>query len=257
MNNTICNTPAPTRRQRMTSGLMLCALALLMPGLAGAAGWEIDPVRVELIPGHQTAAITIKNASDLATSIQIQTVTWSQTDGKDVYAPTKDVLVSPPIVTIPANGEQVIRVALRRPADTLSELSYRINLQEVIPQPATGFSGVQVALRIGLPVFVQSKAGDAAPKLVWKLQRMSGNTLKVALENKGNAHIQIADFALYAPGSSQALASEASSSYVLAGQGHEWLLKTSGMESLSGDHLLIKGFTDGDNLDTELVLDKP
>lgn len=257
MNNFICKPAALTGRQHTAHGLLLCAFALLMPGLAAAAGWEIDPVRIELAPGHQAAAITIKNSTDQATSLQVQTVAWSQVDGKDVYAPTPDVLVSPPIVTIAPHGEQVIRVALRRQADTLNELCYRINLQELIPPPIAGLTGVQVALRIGLPLFVQSRTGEAAPKLVWTLKRMSDHTVKVSLQNKGTAHVQVSDFALYAPGGSQAMSSETSSSYVLAGQTREWLLKAGVASMAPGDHLQLKGFTDGDNLDTDLVLDKP
>ena len=39
-------------------------MALLVSRPSGAAGWEIDPVRVELSPEQQTAAITLKNSSD-------------------------------------------------------------------------------------------------------------------------------------------------------------------------------------------------
>jgi len=113
-----------------------------------AAGWEIDPVRIDLSPEQQTAAITLKNGSDQPTSIQIQAVAWSQTEGKDVYIPTKELLVSPPIVTIAPKAEQIIRVALRRQADATNELTYRINLQELPVKPAPGFTGVQVSLRI-------------------------------------------------------------------------------------------------------------
>ena len=234
----------------------LCAFVLLIPGFSGAAGWEIDPVRVELSPEQQTAAITIKNGSDQPTSIQIQAVAWSQIDGKDVYTPTKELLVSPPIVTISPNGEQILRVALRRQADRTKELTYRISLQELPPQPAPGFMGVQVALRISLPVFVQSQKGDAVPKAVWKISRVHDNKLKVSVRNNGNAHIQISDFALYAPGIAEAITGESGSSYILAGQTHEWLLLTSPFEKLTAKHLRLKAYTDAINVDAELVLGK-
>ncbi len=162
--------------------------------------WEIDPVRVELFPEQQTAAVTIRNGSDQPTSIQIQAVEWTQIDGKDVYTPTKDLLVSPPIVTIAPKSEQIVRVALRRETDLTSELTYRINLQELPPPPNPDFMGVQVALRISLPVFVQSHKGEAAPKTSWKISRMPNNFLKVQVNNHGTAHIQVSDFSLYVPG---------------------------------------------------------
>jgi len=235
----------------------LCALALFSPCTAMAAGWEIDPVRVELSPHQQTAAITLKNGSDQPTSIQIEAVAWSQTEGKDIYIPTKELLVSPPIVTIAPQAEQIIRVALRRQADASNELTYRINLQELPVKPAPGFTGVQVALRISLPVFIKPQNGEAEPKATWKVSRVSDKQVKVTVQNTGNAHIQVSDFALYAQGMTEAIASESGSSYVLSGQTHEWVLPTSPSEKLTIKHLRLKAYTDADNFDTELVLGKP
>ncbi len=243
--------------RKMSLYVFLCAFALLAPRLAGAAGWEIDPVRVELSPEQQTAAVTVKNGSNQPTSIQIQAVEWSQLNGKDIYTPTRDLLVSPPIVTIAPQSEQIIRVALRRKADTTNELTYRISMQELPPQPAPGFIGVQVALRITLPVFVQSQKGEAEPKVVWNISQMPNNTIKVGVKNQGTAHIQISDFALYVAGNDQPIADESASSYILAGQSHEWLLKTGSPEKITADHLSLKAYTDADNVNTELVLGKP
>ena len=232
-------------------------MAMIIPTIAVAAQWDVDPVRIELSPLQQTGAITIRNDSDQPTSIQIQAVAWSQVDGKDVYTPTKELLVSPPIVTIPPKGEQVIRAALRRKADPGSELAYRINLQELPSKPAPGFTGVQVALRVGLPVFVQPQKGAAAPKMTWNVSRQPSDMLKVGMRNSGNAHVQVSDFSLYAPGSDQAISVASGSRYVLAGQAGEWLLKPSSTEKIAGDRLRLKAYTDDEAVDTVLVLARP
>lgn len=235
----------------------LCAAALLVPGLAGAATWEIAPTRIELSPEQQTSAITLKNTSDTPTSIQIQVVAWSQVDGKDIYTPSRELLVSPPFVTIPAQGEQIIRAALRRPADASKELSYRINLQELPPPAAPGITGVQMALRIGLPVFVQAQEIKAAPKMAWSAMRMPDSSLKITLENHGNAHVQITDFSLFLPGDEQAIGGEVGSSYVMPGQTHEWLLKSASLGKKPNGRLRLKAYTDAGDVDTDLVLGKP
>lgn len=235
----------------------LCVVALLAPQLALAADWNVDPVRIELSPEQQTAAIIVRNESDQPSSMQIQAVAWSQVDGKDVYTPTRELLVSPPVVTIAPKSDQVIRVALRRQADASKELTYRINLQELPAQPTPEFTGVHVALRVGLPVFVQSHKGEARPKMAWTVSRMPDNSLKVGVRNQGNAHVQISDFALYTPGSDRPITGEASSSYVLAGQSQEWLLKTSPSEKIADGRLRLKAYTDADTVDTELVLGRP
>jgi fimbrial chaperone protein len=245
------------RNWKAVRRVAVCALTLFVSAVAAAATWEIDPVRVELSPQQQTAEIMIKNDSNQATKIQINVSAWSQSEGKDVYTPSKELLVSPLMATIAANSEQTIRAALRRPADENNELTYRINLQELPSQPASGFTGMQVALRIGLPVFVQPKTGKASPKMLWSAARISGHTLKVELHNQGNAHVQVSDFALYIPGEDRAIVNQSGLSYVLAGQAHEWLLKTRSSEKISGGRLHLKAYTDAGNVDTELALDKP
>jgi fimbrial chaperone protein len=227
-----------------------------MPLLANAASLEIDPVRVDLSPKQQTAAITIRNSSDQPTTIEIKPVAWSQVDSKDVNSATKELLVSPPIATIPAHGSQIVRVALRRPADATKELAYRINLQEVPPAQAPGVTGVQVALRVGLPVFVQSKNGKSAPKMEWSVLRKTDGNLTVALHNPGNAHIQVSDFSLVTPGSNELVAQEQGSSYVLAGQSREWNLKPVAVEKVSLARLRLKVSTDAGDADQELPLDR-
>jgi fimbrial chaperone protein len=255
MVNTLKNTKKNIGRP--AGWVMLCALALLSPTLANSAEWNVDPVRVELSAQQQTAAIIVRNESDQPSSIQIQAVTWSQVDGKDVYTPTRELLVSPPIATIPPKTDQVIRVALRRPADPSKELAFRINLQELPHEQATESTGVHVALRIGLPVFVQSAKGDAAPKMAWSVARVSDSQLRVQVQNQGNAHVQISDFSLHAAGAAQAVTSESASSYVLAGQSREWLLKTSSSQAIANGRLRLMAFTDADKVDTELVLGSP
>lgn len=228
-----------------------------MPVLAGAANLAVDPVRIELSAEQQTAATSVRNDSDQPVSIQVQAVTWSQLDGKDVYAPTRELLVAPPIVTIAPKGEQIIRAALRRPADVSSELTYRIYLQELPPPPAPGFSGLQVALRIGLPVFVKPQQGKASPKMAWSVVQAPDNSLKLTLQNQGNAHVQVSDFAIRVPGNDKPIAAESGSSYVLAGQTREWLLTADFPAEIADGRLRLKAYTDVGDVDVELPVGRP
>jgi fimbrial chaperone protein len=242
---------------RDTGRAVLCATALLVSGLAGAADWEIDPVRVELTEQQKTGAITLRNTSDRPTSIQIQAMAWSQVDGKDVYTASRELMVSPPIVTIPAKGEQTIRTALRRAADATQELSYRINLQELPTPSVPGFLGVQVAMRVGLPVFVQPLSGESTPNLVWSVGSLPGYQLKVGMKNQGNTHIQITDFSLFSPDDEKALASVSGSRYVMPGQTQEWVLKRASTKKLVDPRLHLKAYTDAGDIEADLVLGSP
>jgi fimbrial chaperone protein len=232
-------------------------MAALVCEIAGAAEWNIDPIRVDLSSEQKSATITIRNNSDHASSIQIKVVAWSQLDGKDVYVATRDLVVSPPLVTIEPKSDQVVRVALRRAASNSKELVYRIHVQELPTQQEFASTGVQVALRIGLPVFVQPLQGNAKAKMLWQVSRTAEDDLKIIMKNQGNAHVKVSGFSLYREGSTQAIGGETVSSYVLPGQVHAWLLKPDPAKKLVDGRLHLKAFTDAENIDVELVLDKP
>ena len=234
-----------------------CTVALLLPLFSHATSIEIDPVRIDLTPRVQSAAITIRNTSNQATTLEINAAKWTQVDTADVHMPTRELLVFPPVVTIAPHGMQIVRAALRRQSDPGQELAYRINIEEIPHAPAPGVTGVQVALRIGLPVFVASKSGKSAPKMQWSAMRTSGDELTVALHNAGNAHIQVTDFSLSIPGSDAMVATEQRSSYVLAGQSKTWSLKPTASDQLSGARLRLRVYTDAGDADQEIPLDRP
>jgi fimbrial chaperone protein len=239
-------------------GIHFCFVLLLIHSVeVRAASWNVEPVRVELTSEQTTSAITISNDGDQVTSIQVQVVAWSQVDGKDVYTPTKELIISPPIFTINPKQEQIVRVALRQHSELTGEMTYRINLQELPAVALSNASAVQVALRVSLPVFIQMQKGIAVPKMVWHVEHAADKNLIVNLRNQGNAHIQITDLALYAPGVELPIASDTVSSYVLAGQSHQWFLKSNTGEKLIGTRLRLKAFTDIENIDTEIALDTP
>ena len=181
-------------------------------------------------------------------------VSWTQENGQDVYAPTKEILGTPPIATIPPGGEQILRLGMRRAPDPVNKLAYRVFLREVPPPPKPGFQGLQVALRLSLPIFVQPRQGPAKATLVWNLELQGDDTLQLRLDNKGTGHIQISEIALYQPGQEQPVASQSSLVYVLAGQSHAWVLKTQTAHLKPTDRLRLKVTTDAGSVDTDIDL---
>ena len=201
--------------------------------------------------GATSAAITVRNDGSEPIVVQSSVVSWSQDKGQDVYAPTTEALVTPPIMTVPPGGEQIVRVGLRRAADPQRELTYRLYLQEVPPPPKPGFTGLQVALRVGLPVFVAPVTAGIR-RLEWSSQVRSDGTIIVGAQNTGNAHVQITDFELGLPGVGEPLAHESSLAYVLAGQRRQWTLSAAADRVKSARELRLKAFTDAGEIDTAI-----
>lgn len=180
----------------------LCGPALFLLGvtlLAGqtpAAGVQITPTRVSLDGDQRVVALTLDNNSDRDISFQTELSDWTQSDDGDQYEPTSDLLVTPPIFTVPAGEQQIIRVGLRRPPDRDQELSYRMFIQELPESTPEGFTGLQVVLRMSLPVFVAPAQGNPAHDLSWRLGYDDEGQPRLEVRNRGNGHAQISNLAL-------------------------------------------------------------
>jgi fimbrial chaperone protein len=226
-------------------------LAAALPGVAGT--FRVSPIRVELSAQQSTAVVTINNGGEEAVVVQLQMYGWSQQDGNDVYQPTTELIATPPIATIKPGGAQIVRIGLRRSIDPERELAYRLYLQEIPTPPKPDFKGLQVALRIGLPIFVQPQS-KAAPVLRWQVEAASKDQVRVTLRNEGNAHVQVTDFNLSVPGREQPLASQQVAAYVLAGQSHQWTLPVDPARTPDAT-LRLLAHTDSGNVDTEVPVE--
>ena len=149
-------------------------------GTIHAANLVVNPVRVTLSESQKTGAITVLNKSTEPVSIQLEVLSWSQEEGKDVLTPTREILATPPIFTIPAGASQLIRIGLRRVPEMQREQTYRVILQELPAPPSPEFNGTRMMMRISLPVFVLPKLATK-PVLLWKAIRTLDGGLKLVL----------------------------------------------------------------------------
>jgi fimbrial chaperone protein len=217
-------------------------------GVAHAGSFQVNPIRVDMTKGATSAAITLHNDGDAPIVVQSSVVGWSQENGQDAYTPTNEALVTPPIMTVAPGGDQIVRVGLRRGPDAQRELTYRLYLQEVPPPPKPGFTGLQVALRVGLPVFVAPVAATIR-RLEWSAQIRSDG-IALTAQNTGNTHVQVTDFELRVPAAVEPIAHESLLAYVLAGQRRTWTLSVPADRLKSVRELRLKAFTDAGEIDT-------
>jgi fimbrial chaperone protein len=232
----------------------LAVAMCLLVAEAGAGSFQVNPIRIEMTKGATTTAITVRNDGEDAIVIQSSVVGWSQENGQEIYAPTTEALVTPPIMTVPPGSEQIVRVGLRRAPDPQRELTYRVYLQEVPPPPKPGFTGLQVALRVGLPVFVAPTA-PGVRRLEWSAQIRPDGTIVLAAQNTGNAHVQVTDFELRLPDAGEPVARESSLAYVLPGQRRQWTLSAPADRVKSARELRLKAFTDAGEIDTAVKVE--
>ncbi|MCC7461512.1 MAG: molecular chaperone [Gammaproteobacteria bacterium] len=201
------------------------ALTLLAAASTAAAGsFSISPIRVELSGRARTQVLTVRNEEDRPVVVQLRTLAWSQPEGRDRLEATRDLLATPPLFTLPARGQQVVRIATRRGADTGRELTYRLLIEEVPRAMAADFTGLQVALRLSLPVFVQAEPAVRSA-LHWSAAWLADGRLQLRARNDGGAHVQVLDFDVHPAGADTPPLHSSAARYLLPGSQAEWTLE--------------------------------
>jgi fimbrial chaperone protein len=237
----------PTAR-RIVCGVL--SLLVIGPALAGSIA--VNPIRVNLSTTQTTSALVVRNSGAEPSVVQLQIVSWSQQDGKDVYVPTKDLLGTPPIFTVPAGGSQTVRVGLRQRTDARNEGTYRLILQEVPPPPKAEFRGLQVALRLSVPVFVAPALAQAST-LAWSAELTSQGDLKIAAVNAGNTHVQVLKVKLSSGGTELSPTTPVEAAYVLPGQHREWIMRFTSAPT-AGKTVRVAAQTDAGDMQADVVV---
>ncbi|MGA3158504.1 MAG: fimbria/pilus periplasmic chaperone [Steroidobacteraceae bacterium] len=202
---------------------VLCGAALLGAAPSRAGNFSVSPLRVEMKGSHRLEVLTITNADDAPLSIQIELKNWTQQAGEEQLDETHDLLVTPPIFRMAPHGQQVVRIALRRDADPLRELDYRVLLTEIPAPPSKDFSGMQVALQLSLPIFVAPPVFEHS-ELNWTAKWLADGTVQISASNSGNAHTRVTDFDVQF-GSENRATHVGVTRYVLPQSSVSWIVK--------------------------------
>jgi fimbrial chaperone protein len=213
-----------------------------MIGNAAASTFNISPIRADLSAGRHTAVLRITNAEDDPVVVEVRVVAWSQQSGEEHLVDTRELLATPPVMQIPANTEQVVRIALRREPDPTQELTYRVIFEEVPQAAPKNFTGLRMALRLSIPVFVAPAHGRSSADMSWDAHWLPGGDLEVVAENHGNGHYQVIDFDAQIAGSDSTLRG-LTSKYVLPGSRVNWRLKPDAVPEHPG-LIVIHGHSD-------------
>jgi fimbrial chaperone protein len=247
-------------RKKISAWAGLAALLALSPAYAGT--FTISPLRVDFADATGTAVLTVRNGDAKPVVVQTQGLAWSQEGGQDALTPSRDLLVSPAVFTLPAGGSQLVRVALRRNVDPARELTYRLLLQEVPQEASPDFNGLQIVLRLSVPVFVEPLA-PATPQIAWVAARGTDGKLSLSARNDGSAHARIHRFSVKTADGATTVLDQPELSYVLPGSSRHWTFDDNNntrpnAQSTTGPGMAgpyrLEGTTDRGSFTTELPL---
>lgn len=198
--------------------LLIFLAAALLPAGARAGAITVSPLRVELNARHPVAALDVSNESDDPVSVELERFAWSQAGGEDLYTESGELIATPTVFDLPPHGTQTLRVALRSPSGT-GEQAFRLYARE-LPRPSVvRESGLQIALRIGIPVFFVNPSGK--PQL--KAATLPGDPgkLQLRVNNAGARYTRVLGIDIKDAGGTLVFHST-SPVYLLAGGEHVW-----------------------------------
>lgn len=221
------------RRARVViPGQLFVVLALwLLTSTAQAASISVNPVLITLDASDSIAAMTVTNQGDETVVMQASVNAWSIRDNREHYQPTTALLVNPPVFEVAPGQRQIVRIGLIDTEPQAVEQSFRVFLEQAPATPGDDTSadstaseprGVQVMLRLGIPVFV-APAAEREQALQWRAERLDAERLRIEAVNQGNVHAKVSRLALRA--GEQAVTTLELSSYILPGSRRHWLLE--------------------------------
>jgi fimbrial chaperone protein len=226
----------------------LLAASLFVSTVAQAGSFAVSPVRLYMTPKDRAIAVTLRNEGDTEVVLQAEINVWSQkADGTDELTPTDDLVLSPPIIKLPARGTQIVRLARLVPPDASRQLTYRMIIREVPEIKAKPGLNIPFALAFSLPVFITPP--PAARQMACSLSKTEAKTAALTCANSGTAYAQTREVTLkYASGSSVKLNG---GGYVLPGA-KKIMPYTAENDIPSGAARLEVKFDDGKTLESDV-----
>jgi len=203
-----------------------CALfGLLFSGYAAASGLQVTPVTLTLQQTQRAEGIWLSNSGDNPINAQVRVFRWSQSGYRDQLAASQGLVISPPMLTIPPGGKQLIRV-IRTGSPAKVEDAYRLSINE-LPQTTAKKNNLQFVLHYSVPVFIQPPGvTDTYAKLQWQLQRSEGRAW-LEVKNQGDGHAQLSEVNLITTAGNRKNITPGLLGYVLPGSTMRWPLPAS------------------------------
>lgn len=219
--------------RRALAILGLWGACLLGGGAVQAAGLQVSPVTLTLAATRQADGLWLSNTGPAPLDAQIRVFRWTQVDGQERMDPADGLIVSPPMLQLPIEGRQLVRVIRNGPPPAgAAEEAYRVLVDELpVPQAAGAAtdgkkSNLNFVMRHSLPIFVSPAGAEPAPaQLRWSLRREDGKAV-LEVSNSGGVHAQLADLVFTGADGRAVTAHAGLLGYVLPGATMRWPLKT-------------------------------
>jgi fimbrial chaperone protein len=151
-----------------------------------AGSFKATPVKIYFDQDTKTATLKLTNEDAEKITVQLEAKAWRQdSKGIDQYSDTTDLVFFPKIADLEPGRERLIRVGYTGQAIGNREGTYRLFVQE-LPISKPGEMAAKFAIRMGIPVFVQSKEQLTSPVIAGA--EVKNSSVQLTMGNTGNSH---------------------------------------------------------------------
>jgi fimbrial chaperone protein len=157
---------------------------------ARASAFRVSPVQVALSASVKSTLLTLSNESSEPLRFQVRVYAWNQNpNGEMELAPTDDIVLFPPLITLEAGKQRKVRIGAATPFGA-NEKSYRVFFEELPPadgeQAAAARSEVRILTKMGIPIFLR----PAKPSVAGAIEGLAleAGHLRFVVRNGGSAH---------------------------------------------------------------------
>ncbi|UXM94074.1 fimbria/pilus periplasmic chaperone [Bartonella sp. HY329] len=215
--------------------LALATGAVQSQELANGVSLTVMPLVLDVKPPKVSDNIMVRNTSRMPVRLQVRAYRWQQKGGKDYYAPTNDVIVTPPFVSVKAGGVATVRVSRVAKGAVTKQETYRVFVDQIPPSAlrtngaGESSAGVSMVLRQVVPVFFSpgTGGGTAVQSGMSFVAQPAAGGFNVTATNRGSNRVRMADVFLLAGG--QVIGSKSKlAGYALPGSAFRFFVATKG-----------------------------
>lgn len=241
------------RRAFLLAGSLL-VLAVVATAASAKGQLQARATLVELGVDAAAGRLTLANTGDAPVAAQVRVFAWSQQGGQDRLAPTTAIVLSPPIVKIPAGGEQVVRIVRQGPAPAGRDQTYRVVIDELPDRSRPNANTISFRMRFVLPLFVRDAVAKP-PSLTCQIERQ-GQLPALTCNNSGGKAAQLGATSLLDASGQKYQLTPGLFGYVLPASIRQWPLDPKHLAKL-GSILRLDTRLNGDPLALPLAAPAP
>lgn len=184
-------------------------LASVIAPLTNASSLGVWPINPRIDAPSSSTLIWVKNNNkNDPVTLQARVFLWSQIDNEDKFDAQDELVISPPIIEVKPDAQQIFRVMNRKGAivNITSEKSYRILIDEVPKEENSQSPQLRFQMRYSLPLFVGLPASIATKPMPERLKAMATDlryriikepSPAIEIINQGTTHARLSNLNIH------------------------------------------------------------